>query len=421
MTLLAPWFLVAAALAAAGTVLLHLIAVQRPPAVAFPTARFIPDAPARARARAPRPTDRLLLLLRVLALLLLGLAFARPVVLPERQGVRRIVLADRSRAVAATAAVHDTVRAFLAAGDVLVPFDSAASALAAGADTAAALAPTLAPGRLSAALVAARRLATALRDSTDSLELVLVSPLAAEEVDAATLALRAGWPGRLRVVRVAAAPGDSARGAFDSRIALTRPLGAAAAFVPRAGGRAPVRLVAAAPSVADSAFAREGGVLVTWPDSLPAGWSARAAPDTVGAVTSGPATVVASFVRAWRAGDGAVLARWVDGEPAATEQPLGAGCLRTVGVPVSERGDLALRPALHRLVQRFAEPCGGLADRAPLADSAVAALAGAGPERVAVQRATSTARSALAPWLLGAALALLVAEMLVRGGRREER
>ena len=275
MTLLAPWFLAAAVLAAVATVLLHLIAVQRPPAVDFPTARFIPDAPARARARAPRPTDRLLLLLRVLALLLAGLAFARPVVLPERQGVRRVVLADRSRAVAADAALHDSARAYLAAGDVLVPFDSTASALTAGVDTAEALTPSSAPGRLSAALVAAQRLATALRDSTDSLELVLVSPLAAEELDAATLAIRAGWPGRVRVVRLAAAPSDTARGAIDARIAARRPLGAAAAFVGRAGGRAPVRFVTAAPSGADSAFAREGGVLVLWPDSLPAGWSAH--------------------------------------------------------------------------------------------------------------------------------------------------
>ena len=53
-------------------------------------------------------------------------------------------------------------------------------------------------GSLSAALAAAMRAASSLRGDADSVELVLISPFAAEEFDAATSAIRAAWPGRIR-------------------------------------------------------------------------------------------------------------------------------------------------------------------------------------------------------------------------------
>ena len=43
MSFLAPWALAIGGLAAAGAVLLHLVAQQRPAAYLLPTARFIPD------------------------------------------------------------------------------------------------------------------------------------------------------------------------------------------------------------------------------------------------------------------------------------------------------------------------------------------------------------------------------------------
>ena len=76
----------------------------------------------------------------------------------------------------------------------------------------------------------------------------------------------------------------------------------------------------------------------------------RAVADTVGAVVAGDASVVAPFPRAWQAPAGVAPARWVDGAPAALETPLGRGCVRTVGVPVADAGDLVLRPAFRRFV-----------------------------------------------------------------------
>src|SRR5690606_39993333 len=121
------------------------------------------------------------------------------------------------------------------------------------------------------------------------------------------------------------------------------------------------------PNAADSAWAADGArVLVHWPathgtpdsaaaPAVPAPWTARAAPDTVGALTAGGVAVVAPFER-WAAydeaaGDGAarVVARWLDGEPAAVEVAHGAGCIRTVTVGVPPRGDRARQA-------RFARP-----------------------------------------------------------------
>ena len=99
MIFLAPWAFVIGALAAAGAVVLHLVAQQRPAAYLLPTARFIPDQRTLVSRVATRPRDLLLLALRALLLLCAGAAFARPVLTPARGTVAHIVLLDRSRAV----------------------------------------------------------------------------------------------------------------------------------------------------------------------------------------------------------------------------------------------------------------------------------------------------------------------------------
>ena len=129
--------------------------------------------------------------------------------------------------------------------------------------------------------------------------LTLVSPLTAEEVDAATDSIHALWPGAVRLVRVRASPVDS-------------------------GGT---------PATVD------------WPaDGHAAGTVARSAADTEGALVatgSGRLVVVSPFVRKWRfdsVGDARVVLRWVDGEPAAVERAEGTGCVRHVAVPVPTEG-----------------------------------------------------------------------------------
>jgi hypothetical protein len=129
----------------------------------------------------------------VLAVLLVGLGFARPVAEASRRPVRQVIVVDRGRAVASGAELRDSVLAVRTVGDVLVPLDSVAHPALPAADTlpATLLAPVNARADLSAGLVAAQRLAAALADSTDSVRITLVSPLAEESLDAATAAVRA--------------------------------------------------------------------------------------------------------------------------------------------------------------------------------------------------------------------------------------
>ncbi len=209
MTFLTPIFFYAALGVAAGAVALHFIVTRQPTSSPLPTVRFVPISAVRVTTVAPVPEDLLLLLVRVLAVLLLGAALARPVLVPERAPIVRIVVADVSRAVANIESVRDSVRTLLGARDVLVVFDSSARLVRGGAaDSAARLERSARAGRLSPALIAAMRAASAARETADSIEIDVISPLRASELDGATQAARALWPGRIRLVRVSAS-GDS--------------------------------------------------------------------------------------------------------------------------------------------------------------------------------------------------------------------
>lgn len=427
MTLLAPWFLAAGALAAAAVVALHFLAWGRPPEAVLPTARFVPDRPARAAARATAPADLLLLALRVLLVLLVALALAAPVRSASGRGVRRVILADVSNAVRAPAEVRDSVRSLARPGDIVIAFDTLARTVGAGSSG---MAPDSAServeGALSVALVAALRAAPALRSRAESLELVIVSPLAASEMDAATGELRALWKGRARLVRVGAAISsgptgieiaDAAGGATGD--AGGDPVVAALGLV-RARDGAAVRVLRRAPRAEDHEWATgEGRVLVEWPrDSVPSGWQARAPWDTSGAVVAGDVVAIGPFARRWRAearpAQATIVARWPDGEAAATESRTSGGCIRQIGFNPPDAGDAALRPGFLALLGALFAPCGG--DRAAALSLAEATrLAGTGPLlATALMAPAPDRRSALSPWLLGVALALLAAEHVLR-------
>jgi len=227
-------------------------------------------------------------------------------------------------------------------------------------------------------LIGALRASARFRDRADSMTLTLVSPLTAEELDAATDSIRALWPGAVRLVRVRVSPADS------------------------------------------------GGALATvdWPaDGHAAGTVARAVADTEGALVatgSGRLVVVSAFVRKWRfdsTGDARVVLRWVDGEPAAVERAEGTGCVRHVAVPVPTEGDLVLRAGYQRLADAMRARCGrtweaGSRLSAPwLADRDTAR-----PWRIATARLSPSPPSpSLAAWLLAAAASLLLGELLLRG------
>lgn len=401
MTFLAPVYLAVAGGLAALVVALHLIVTRDPATVPLPTARFVPDRPVRARARAFKLSDVLLLLCRAGLVLSAGAALAQPIPTPRRRPLARIVMADRSGSVADAAAVRDSANALLSPGDALMPFDSAAST-----------------GSISAALVTAFRTAVTMRDEADSLELTIVSAFGAEELDQATDSIRALWPGAIRLVRVAgrtdtvAAPDVVLVGGADDplRYALSPARGTA---------EAGVRIMRGALAVADSAWAGAGNrVLVLWPASAIA-----AAQDTVGAVSTEEVTVVASFARGAREGPpaGRVVARWVDGAPAAVESVHGAGCIRTVNIPVPSDGDLVLDPRFQRLASRLAGPCGPPTLFTPVDDSRLAALAGTETSLRVPSNAIGRprmVRSPLTPWLLAGALFLGLGELLLRRRRR---
>lgn len=442
MTLLAPWGLAVGVAVAAALVALHAITIGRPRPSWLPTARFAPERAPRAVRRLSRPRDRRLLAVRVLAALLAGLALARPVRTPPRAAVARLILADRSRT-ADAASVARAVRAVARPGDVVLPFDAAPGAplaWAAGVDSTVwtrALDSALATrrpdarGSLSAALVAARRAAPALAAGADSLELAIASPLARETVDAATLAVRAVWNGRARVVPVAVpgrAPADAARAAAPRRVALRdapRDDALAAALALAGVARddtASVRLTRARATDADRAWARGAGrVLVEWPvDGVPAGAATAARADTASGLAVGDRAVVAPFARAATldaaAADARVVAWWADARPAAVERPLGDGCARAVAVAVPQAGDVALGGAFRALLPALLAPCGEARDAAPLSAADVARLAGGGPLLAAapLRDLAGGARDALGAALLAAAAALLLLELPLR-------
>jgi len=373
MTFLAPGFFFASLAVAAAVVALHFIVTRQPRAGILPTARFVPDLPATATARATRPSDILLLLLRVLIVLATGAGLAKPIIKPSRGAEARVILADVSRSSKDSNAVRDSVKSLYRNHDIVVAFDSSARVVAGDS-----LHFSSAHGNLSAGLIAAMRAGSSLRDRADSVELVVVSPFAAEELDAATSDVRKLWPGRARIVRSGSAV------AVDSAIRPT----------------------------------------VVWPQTgRPPGAIARARPDTIGGALSGDALLVASFERKWtyppdslRGAE--IVARWIDGEPAAIERASNGTCTRSVAIPVTQAGDLVIRNDYKRFVRAISSDCISHSSIIPAAPERVSALVGSGglaPREAFPPR--SDIRSTLAPWLIALAIVAAIAELFVRRRR----
>ena len=417
MSWLLPSALGVAAAAAIVVVALHFIARSKPVAESLPTARFVPVRPVHARTRSIALTDILLLLARIAAVLALGVAIAGPMV-SRRGRVSRIIIVDRSRAVANFSEARDSARRIASANDLVVTFDSAArvgnlSAL----DS---LRTTNAQGSLSAAIAAATRAAVRASTDADSLELVLVSPLVREEIDEATSKLRAAWPGRIRLVPVAAVASPSSRPRVEIRTDANDAVAASLSLMGVVAPRGSVRLVRTTPTHDDSLWASgEGHVLVHWParDNV-AGWTRRASIDAIGAVSANGATVVARFPRLWVV-EGDAIARWSDGEAAAAERAVGGGCIRDVGILMDEASDLALRAPFRRFAAELIGPCGGALATGPVDSATRAWLAGGTSLAAATDVRDRTIESSpWTPWLLALAAVLLIGELALRRSQR---
>ncbi|HZO18793.1 MAG TPA: BatA domain-containing protein [Gemmatimonadaceae bacterium] len=411
MTFVAPIFLVAGAAVASAILLLHFLARRRPRPAVLPTARFVPDRPARWPSRAPRPTDLLLLTLRVLAVLVIATAFARPVRSPARAAIVRIVLVDRGGGVADSNALRDSTRAVVREGDVMIAFDSVTIVIAARTADTSRLSTTNTPSSLSAALVAAERAAVSLRDRADSIELVIVSPFDAAAWDAATGILRARWGGRARLVPVPLHRGDTAARVVDVRAPANDPVLAAAARFP-VNGEPRARIVRASPSAADSAWtAASDRVLIHWPDA------ADSAAVSAEGIVSDDVVLVAPLVRRRVGADRAarIIARFADGAPAIVEHAYGEGCMRDVAFDFPVAGDVPLRESARRLTASLVGPCSGAEHRMPLSAGRMDSLRGAGPllASTSISRRPRE-RSAVTSWLLVAGALFLLVELAVR-------
>ena len=425
MSFLAPGFFYASLAVAAAVLALHFIVTKQPRAAVLPTARFVPNLPANATARATRPSDLLLMLLRVLLVLLIGAGLARPIFKPSRAVSARVILVDVSHNVGDIAAVRDSAARYYRDGDAVIVFDSAARVVGVNpADSIRSLVKTERDGRLSGALVSALRAGSALRDKSDSLHLVVVSPLASDEFDAATDSIRSLWPGKATLVKAGARDvGLAVTGPVELRSASGDPL---AVTIARVG-----RFVGAGKIVrdglnADDAQAGGAEALVDWPISnRPARATAAAKLDTIGAVVSGSSIVVSAFPRPWAFTPDSIrgariVARWTDGEPAAIEWKQDKGCVRSVAVPVNPVGDLPLQASFTRFTEAMAGPC--IADKlTPTASPAqVASFTGTGglaPRDAFEPR--DDIRSSLAPWLIGLGLVAAIVELFIRRRRDE--
>ncbi len=416
MSFLAPWALAIAGIAAAGMVLLHLVAQQRPAAYVLPTTRFIPDQRTLVSRAATRPRDLVLLALRVLLLMSIGAAFARPVLTPRRGAMARVVLIDHSRAVASPFEAVTRAKALASDGvpTTLIVFDSIPRTIAATAlDSLAGTPRSPATGSLSAAFIAARRASALLAQRADSIQLVLVSPVTASEIDAATRRLRSEWPGAVRIERVAQLADSSGPWALDRPLSTDDPLGPAMASSP-SSAKIVTRLIRDGATAADSAFARTGGTVVRW-GSMPA-----ARPVAEG-LAVGDEVIVAALGRRAVMSQRAI-ARWADGTAAATETTLGKGCLRDVGVSIPVAGDIALHPPFQRIVRALLTPCGFMAAEHAADSTTIAWLGGAtsSAARARLLRGEAERPSPLTPWLLSLAILLALAELAVRAQRQPE-
>lgn len=442
MSFLTPWMFGAGVLAALGVVALHLLTTRRPPPTPLPTARFVPESDVRAVARASRPTDLLLLALRALAVMAIGAAFARPVFDAPGPSVRAVVAVEWSAGLAAPEEVRTQVQGLVGAGDALVVFDTAARVIEREVfDTLAVPGAAQRSGALSPMFVAARDAAQEIARGADSVRLIVVGTFAPEGFDAASEVMRATWPGRVELRRVAGVA-DTSRAASVVLVGAGPDdalLPAVAALRGTLRGEHEVRVLRRAREATDNAWLSErdtqrpsgagvagaarsanaARVLVAWPVI----GDAEPAPDAVSVLGPEGATIVAPLARL-AAGEGRVIARWRDGTPAATEQLLGNGaaetesCIRTVGIGLPDAGDLTLRPSFAHLLRALLAPCGGARSEA-VADSSIAWLTASGPLATGpALAAIATESSPATRWLLLAALVLLVVEQFLRGRAR---
>ena len=374
MTFLAPVWLALAAAAAVGVVAIHLIAWRLPRSVPLPTARFVPDEPARRAARTLRLSDVGLLALRAAIIMAGGVALARPTLNVAPSGTATVFAIERSSMIGDAATLRVLVRERQAAHPVsYIVFDTVATVFQDEAEVWARLAQVRANQRasLTVGLLAATREARQLLRDYETVNIVLVSTFTRGVFDEASIGVRETWGDSLQLIRVAPiVAAESSQ--IDIRSVGDDPVAAGIRLAISHGMvNGTSRVVRGVATAADSTWATEGRALVHWPRE-PTGT------ERIDGVLAGDdVTAIAHFIRPSSpiSDSGSVVARWVDGSVAAREAPLGTGCVRTIGFDVPDAGDFTLTPAFQRLAAILVAPCGGTQSSEVVADSVITALA----------------------------------------------
>lgn len=416
MSFLAPGWIALAAFASLGIAAIHLIAWRLPRTSVLPTARFVPDEPARRAARTLRPADPTLLILRVAILMAGGIAMARPVLQSSPGGVATVIAIERGDYAGGAAILRDSLGGTRVPGlTSFVVFDTAARTFSDEGDAVTEATRAEGPAAsLSVGLIAAIREARSLSRDYESVRLVLVSRFASEVFDRATRDVRATWPDSIRVIRVPAAKEAAVRGRLHA-VGTTDDAVVAGARLAEANGlvHGESRVLRGIATAADSAWADSGRVLVVWPRAI------ADTADRVDGIHAAGSTAIGHFIPASSGEAGRVMARWLNGDPAAREMPHAAGCIRTIGFDIPDKGDFALTPSFQRLLAALLGPCGGFRQSGVAADSVLAALA-APPANApaAVAPGDIGTPDRLAAIIMAAAVLLALIELRVRRKRR---
>jgi hypothetical protein len=403
MNFAAPAWIGLAALASLAVVAIHLIAWRLPRTVVLPTARFVPDEPARRAARTVRLADVALLALRVAIVMTGGIAMARPIFEVRPSGSATVIaLAGGS---GDSLARRDSVRV-VRRGEhtTFVVFDTSAQVLTNEA-AALAAAQSASEGALTTGLLAAIREARRLGLEYDTVRIVVVSPFERTSFDNATRAVRSTWPDSIRLVRIPLDEVAERPIALEFESTGDDPV-VAGIRLARANGliRGESRVIREGPAAAPES----GTTVVLWPRTEPND------KPRVDAVHASDVTAIGQFIPTPLGDSGRVIARWVNGAPAAREVVQGGGCVRTIGFDVPDVGDFVLTPSFQRLAAELLAPCGWMRHSGVAPDSMLAALSAPVSGAQSAIQGADDSRNRIAAILMVLAVLLGVVELMAR-------
>ena len=399
MSFAAPAWIGLAAVASLAVVAIHLIAWRLPRTTVLPTARFVPDEPARSAARTILLSDIVLLAVRVAVVMLGGVAMARPVFESRPSGVATVIAVA---AASDSVALMDSLRAIRRTDHTsFVVFDTTAR-IVAGVPAIQSASRAFA---VSTGVLAAIREARRLQQDYDTVRIALIGPFTPSAFDNATSQVRALWPDSIHMVRIPPAGSAPIPPRADVEAGGDDPVVAGIRLAQSNGliqGKSRVIRAGTAP-VPDS-----GETIVLWPR--------RSSDDAahMDGVWAAGTTAIGSFIPSPLGDSGRVIARWANGVPAAREWSRGSGCIRAIGFDVPDVGDFVLSPAFQRLASELLAPCGGSVDAESVPDSLLAMLS-APPATPPIHGSSGhDLRNRAAAIIMVLATLLGVAELLVR-------